>query len=379
MTTVVISFAVLLVLAAIAGGVFYLILEKRREVDRNASSFRAAVLQQLQKRGSCGLEFSSLIEEHEVTPEMAAQVARSIYLSSCQTALADAQITSEERKYLIALRDALGISPAVAESLESVAAENRYNSAAQDAIAKVVITPAEAENLERLRNRFRLTMKRAAEIVGDSARKGYTELFREVIRDGRITPEELEQLRWYRSAFGISKAEANDIVQDEALGLYRQWCSHVLQDGEVTLAEEQGFAWLRSEFNLDLRDTHEYDEQIKEIKIITAYRQGNLPSVRTNKILERDEICHWESRCCFRWRTATRAHETDGDLVLTSRQMMFISHSKSFSLIPSRIVEVKLQEDCLVIRSATNRGSGVYFVSDTRIVHAILMGVVRRL
>lgn len=378
MKVVVIIFALMLVVAVIVHAVKYVKRENRQRELESFETFKSALQQQLRKRGPGALDFASLSVELNVAPELARKVARSIYWAACCQFLIDGQITHEERNYLVALRDSMTLSESNACRIEASAAESRYKAAALNAMADGVITPEEAEELERLRNRLRLTWKDASEIVGESARDGYLSLFREVIRDGRITPEELEQLRRFRSAMGIGEREANDIVQDEALGLYRQWCSHVLQDGEVTLAEEQGFAWLRSEFNLDVSDTHEYDEQINEVKLITAYRQGNLPSVRTNKILERDEICHWESRCCFRWRTATRAHETDGDLVLTSRQMMFISHSKSFSLIPSRIVEVKLQEDCLVIRSATNRGSGVYFVSDTRIVHAILMGIVRR-
>jgi hypothetical protein len=374
----VIGFAILLAGAVIAGAVVHLKRERLRERQEEFQTFRSVVVQQLQKRGPKAIQLAILAEENEVSPELAERVAATVYSASCEQAVADAVITETDKAYLNELRLALGLSPAVARRLEILASERKYVSAAENAMNDGVITPEEAMHLEQLRVRFGISKQHAAALVGDSARLGYQELFRNVIQDGRITKEELEQLRRFRETLGIGRDEANDIVNRQVLGLYRDWCSHVVQDGEVTADEERGFEWLRSEFNLNPRDTARYDEQIQSVKRLAAYRRGNLPKIRTNKMLQGGETCHIECQCRFEWRTSTKRKAAVGELVVTSHRVYFFSPAKNFSVSPSRIIDLVCYANALEIRCATNGGSGTYFVHDAESVEAILIGVMRQ-
>lgn len=377
-SALVVFLAIVLGAAVVTGAAYYLWQERRRVRREQVSDFRTLLLSRLRKRGPSTLEFERLVKEHGVPPAIARETAASLYASYCEQALADAQVTDDERRQLDRLQSALAITTGEATEIEARARDERYRAAALDALADGTITRNEATELEQLRTRLRLSTRQASEIVGAPAWDGYLALFRRVIADGRITSDEMEELRRFRKAIGISRDVANDIVYNEVVGLYRQWFYNIIQDGEVTADEEQGLAWLKAEFGLDALNTAAYEAQLQEVKQLAAYRRGELPTVRTRKLLEGGEICHWDAPCCFQWRTATQTKETEGNLVVTSKQVVFSSSIRSFSMSPSKIVDIRMYSDALVIQSASSRGTGTYLVRRPRDLEAVLVGLVRR-
>lgn len=368
--------AAFLVVAVIAGTVFYFWHEQRRQRAEEEAVFHSVVVQALKKRGISSVRLQDLIDEHQVSRKLAEHVAERIYASCCDGVLADAQITESERKHMTALRHALALPPETAMRIEETKKEERYRVAAMGALADGIITPQEAAELQGIRNNFGMNSRRASDLVAVPARDGYIALFRRVAADGRITSDELEELQRYRQALGLSKQEANAIIRDDALELYRRWFHDVIQDGEVTESEERALAWLRDEFGLAF-DTEAYEDRLEEMKMLWRYRKGTLPVVRTRKLLEGGEICHWESRCCFEWHTATQIKEAEGELVVTSQQIIFSSPLRSFAVAPTKVIDIQTYSDALKIKTSSNRGSGVYFVNRPRELEAILIGSTR--
>lgn len=366
------------VTGSIAAAVWYVLREKSKAKAETLTEFRSALLQQLQKRGPASINLRALAEEHEVPEDAVAKTTEELFRATCKSAYQDAIITSEERRYLDALRDAFRMPMETAERIEASQKAARYRQAVGEFLADGIISAEENAALALLRKRFGLSNKKAAQIVGSAGTEGYIALFREVIQDGRITPEELEQLKNYRDAFNMSRAEANELIRKDALSLYRRWSLNIVQDGDVTAEEEQGLAWLRKEFDLDSADTMRYDQQVKHAKQLAAYRRGDLPTFQTRKLLERNETCHWECPCRFEWKTATQTKGASGELVVTSNRFVFTSSLRSFSFSPSKVVDVVLYTNALSIKTSSNRGSGTYFLDESGTLEAIVFGLVRR-
>lgn len=377
LSALVYAFFLLAIFGVITGTIYYFYREHRQNLREEKRGFRAVLLQQLRKRGAT-LNFRQLAVEQEVSENVAYQVALDLFTQCCEQALDDGKITDAERRNLDFMSRVLTITPKDAEAIEAKLISQRYHTAAQSALADGRISEAEAADLERLRNQLGLSNQQAARIVGESAHDAYLTLFRRVISDGRITVTELEELKRFRQALVISRGQANDIVREEVLALYREWFYNVIQDGQVTAEEEQGLNWLQNEFDLSSGDVRKYQEQIEEIKRLDAYRQGKLPSIRTRTLLEGGEICHWEGRCCFSWQTATMTKEADGDLLVTSERIVFTSPTRSFSFAPGKIMDIKMYSDALVLKCASSRGAGTYFVRDSRELEAILVGIAKR-
>lgn len=375
---VVYALAILIGGGVIAYTVFYFRKQKQKSQNEEAAHFRELLLKRLRKSGPKALGFTQLVTQNEIPPELARRVAEELFTDYCVNALADGQITEAERGAMCALQLALSIPPERASQIETKLTDSHYREAALKALTHGSMSKSRSSELELLRTRLGLSVSRAAQVVGSSARDGYLSLFRQVISDGRITGEEIEELQRFRMTLGISKGEANDIVHDEAVSLYRQWFYNILQDGEITQEEEDGLRWLRKEFGLDSLDTAHYDARLQEAKQLAMYRQGELPRIKSRKLLESGEICHWEGRCIFEWESSTKSKEVDGELIVTSDKLVFSSPVRSFALSPGKIIDLTLYSDALVIRSSTTRGTGTYFVRQSHELEAILLGLVRR-
>lgn len=299
---VVITLAALAACGVVAVAVWYLLRSRKSSLHEQEGHFRAELLSRLRKRSISDLDFKSLMSEYGVSSEAAERVATTLYATFCEKCLSDGKINDGERFQLDSLREALCLSRGVTTDIELRLGDEHYRNAALGVLADGRITKEEAADLARLRNTLGLSEARASRIVGVPARDAYQVMFRRVISDGRITKDELDELKHFRESLGITRIEANDVVRDEVLGLYRQWFYNVLQDGEILPAEEEGLRWLRDEFGLDRGETERYESQLADLKRLSAYRKGNLPSVKTSKLLEGGEICHWQGAVIFNGR-----------------------------------------------------------------------------
>jgi len=368
----------LCVILAAAGGIVYLLLDRRRRLNvEKERDFCKLLISRLRKSSIQTFDFNQLIDETGVSRHIACRAAIRYYSQYCERFFTDVSASDLDQRSLRRLRQILSIDADHATMIENETKESHYRKVALAALDDGTITNEEAEDLIRLRKRLALSSDRAVEIMGDSAEEKYLELFQRVISDGRITNEELQELKRYRSAIGLSTKTANSIVRDDAMKLYRQWFCNIIEDGRVTPEEEEGLNWLCEEFGLDSPETRACQAQLQVEKRLSSYRDGNLPSRKTAKLLEGGEICHWEGDCSFQWETTTTIRDAPGYLLVTSRRLIFSSQVKSFALAPSKIVDVDDYDDCVAIECSAKVGTGEYVVEDSRELEAILIGLVR--
>jgi len=359
-------------------GIAYAVYHFQQDRQREESRFRATLLRTLKKTGIGNFRLDELVQREEVSQGLVQRVTEEVYGRYWQKIVADGQITDSEKKQIAGLGKALMLAPETIRSIEQQAKEGRFRSAAATALADGTITDDEAADLLRLRRNLGLSDQQTGRATADMARDSYLALFRQLASDGRITPQEVAELQRLQAALGMSVAAANAIVRDDALNLYRLWFTNIVQDGEVTEEEERALEWLVKQFQLPVEDVFYYQSELQDVKSLTEIRRGRLPSVRTTKLLDSGEICHWQGTCRFGWETAKQTKEAHGELLVTSERLLFASSAKNVDFSPSRILDVQLFGDAIQIQTSINRGTGNYFVDTPRLLEAILVGLAKR-
>ena len=93
------------------------------------------------------------------------------------------------------------------------------------------------------------------------------------------------------------------------------------------------------------------------------------------------EICHFEGDCSYTHKTPSgKVNDYDGELLVTSKKITFISDEKSFEFSPSKIVDISMEKRnaAVFIKTSNNRGSGTYDVEYAEELEAILSALVRK-
>jgi hypothetical protein len=153
----------------------------------------------------------------------------------------------------------------------------------------------------------------------------------------------------------------------------------VSQDGIVTEEEEQALNWLEREAALEPGLTRPYKDAIQRIRRLAGYRAGHLPSLKSRLILESGERCHWQGECNYRYKTPSgQTRDAQGLLIITSKNIVLNSTAKALSFAPSRILDIRLYSNGVVLDLKGRTGNGFYKVEDPDELEAILTGFVRK-
>lgn len=100
--------------------------------------------------------------------------------------------------------------------------------------------------------------------------------------------------------------------------------------------------------------------------------------MRTNRLFEGGEICHWDSPCQFQWETAKQVKSAAGQIILTSQRAIFASSLKSFEFRPTKIIDIRLCSQRVIVQTSGTKGTGSYFVNDSEAFAATLEAVTRK-
>lgn len=354
--------------------------KKAREVKRKEeeSQFRVALLHELRKPGSTAFRLSEFGARCGMLRTLADQVAEEIYGKFYRKVVADGVITAEEQAQMSWLSAALELDAARLGQIEQRVKATTYRETVEGVLADGEITREEAAALDQLRRGLGISKQEAFRLTDDVSRSAYLATFRRVVRDGIVTSQEQQELLRWKHALALSDDQAGSIIRAEALALYRESFTMAMQDGNITPESEQKLNWLQNWAGLRDSDVAHYQQMIDRFKRLATYREGNPPSVRTRKLLEGGEICHWDRPCTLVTQTRTRSMNTDGELVVTSKNIIFTSSQKGLSYAPSKILDIVKHSDSLEIKVNGRQGSGLYCVSDADELEAILVGVVRK-
>ena len=181
-----------------------------------------------------------------------------------------------------------------------------------------------------------------------------------------------------KEAFGSASDEPIAIVRDQAVALYRRCLTNAIQEGEIIPEQEALLTWLQGEAGLSDADIRQDRQLLEKAKRLAAYRRGDLPIVQTTKLLEGGESCHYHTKCIFHYQTSKRHMNAEGDLLVTSKRIVFASPTKAVRFSPSKILDIALAGRAISIQTEASQGSGAYVVDDPATLEAIVFGIVRK-
>jgi hypothetical protein len=375
------------VLTLAAGGSSYLVLVQRKErraaeEERKATRerFRESLIRRIRTTKVSEIRFSEFVEQCGISRRDADAEADHVYRELCRKVMADGIITDDERKKLDLLARAIEIDPDRADRMELEIKGGVYREAVAGILSDGVISYAEAGELDSLRRSLGIDAGHGLSVTEDLSRDAYLAQLQRVVSRGSVTGSAKAEISRIKRALGISAGDGARLARDgdRALDLYRQLFTSVLQDGVVTPEEEETLDWFQREVGLPDRLISASKDRIQKVKRLASYREGRVPSLRTSKILEGGEICHWDDRCTYTYETTRNVFHVDGDLVVTSKRVMFASPSKSITFAPSKIIDIRLSAGRLEIRTNVRQGNGIYRVRDPEELEAVLVGVTRK-
>lgn len=416
--------AIVVGLSTLAIFLFSYLHQHRKARREQKGQFHVALVHRLAKlKANSQFSFAEFVTECDVPRSLADNVAGEVYEKFCGIQFQKMHVSNAERNKLDSLCKFLELPARLRQSIEEKCGQKQYQLAVASALADGVITEAEATELEQIRKNLGLSRSAALESTYGPAREGYVDLlrnivsdrqitsqeledlsryraalaisepiakhmvekeaiyrdlFRRVIWDGKITAEEIEQMNRFRQALTLSEREASEIIRKDAFNFFRECFAQIVQNGDVSPADEQKLVWLQDFLGLPSAETHDFWVELSDVKRLGAYRNGDLPSVRSAKLLEGGEICHWEGECRYVWTTSTKELAADGELLVTSNRLIFASPRRSFEFGPHKIVDIVARSDGLRIQTSGNRGNGLYYASRARDLEAVLYGLVRK-
>lgn len=376
---------IVIVVAILLGGavVWYfgrqLYMEHRRKFEAEATEVRRLLTREINSKGLKNFDMAAFEQTLGCKPTIICEASLDVYSRLWDKVLEDGEITDNEKAVLQRLADALALSDADQSAVEHKQKQQRYNVAVKSLLGASVINNDNIAEMRRLRKNLGLTQADVSSTSGKETKAAYLAMFREIIDDSVIEPEELRRLTSFRTAFGIEENEANQIVRRDAVKLYREWFYNIVNSGEVNPDQEATLSTLAKVFDLpeDIVDHHV--EILKQMKRLAEIRKGNIPAIRTSKMLESGEVCYADEPCRFSWETQRAIKSVDGILMITSNRVIFTSNLRSFEFRPSKIVDIDLADKTTIELSvSSSRGAGAYTVDRAEHIAAILEGIVKR-
>jgi len=379
--SLVLEIYVLIVLSFSATGGLLILLIKGRSIYNQElrSELEKVIYQHLKKCGLNRFNLEKAIGEFDVPYEQLRNACFEIYKKFAWEALKDFRINENERKVLFSLRDKLGISIEVAEKLEENVKGEKYDRELNVRLSDGVLTKKETDELRKLRTILGLKDATLREATRKSAVEGYRRLFSRFATNGLINAEELEELRDLASSTGMTPAEASNISYKEALNLYRRTIAMVCQDGIITDEEKKLVDVLGDLLRLPSDLVAPLREQFNEMQKLEQIRKGKLPQIKNHRLnLKSTELCHWISPCLYNYETKTRVIELKGNLIVTSRRIIFSSSQRGIEYSIKKILNIQSKSNALRLKLTSSRGQGTYYVDGAKKLSAILEALVRR-
>ncbi|MFH1616154.1 MAG: HNH endonuclease signature motif containing protein [Planctomycetota bacterium] len=348
-------------------------IENRRELVENVAH---DIIYSLKE---CGLNKFALDDFKTYSSKCLTDACERVYERCAIKALQDNVITDKERQALATLGDRLELTKTQTSLIEKRIKQNKYKSELDVRLADGIITKRENRELQELRRTMGLSEKEALDATGTTVIQGYNALFRRFAQDGILTDEEFIELENYAQATGLSPAEAAKISNKEAKSLYHRTVTMICQDGEITDKEKAILRRLERLLMLSKDDISCFTEEIERTITLSNIRKGNLPRVRTNAMLDSTEICHWQSRCMYRYITPSGDYKDfPGELYVTNERIIFNAPEKAFEFKPRKIIGITVRKKSVELNCSTRVGQGYYFLEESELLGAILETLIRR-
>jgi hypothetical protein len=301
-----------------------------------------------------------------------------VYEACVGKAIQDAVITDKERKTLNTLRGKLKLTASQAAKLELSAKKNKYKVVFEKLPIAQVATKQVAVELKKFRSTICISDQDAVDATKTTITNGYIALLQKYTVRRTLSDAEFVELNTYALATGMNLTNVFAIAKQEVLDLYHALVSDICKDKIITDDEVAMISKYEDLFQIPHKEIANYRTELNLIIQLTNIKKGILPTVRTDKLINTSEICHWHSACRYEYVTPSgNRKEYGGELIVTNKRVIFNSDEKSFEFRPGKIIEVTTKHSVVSLRCSTKTGQGDYAVRNVTLLGAILEQLAR--
>lgn len=175
----------------------------------------------------------------------------------------------------------------------------------------------------------------------------------------------------------VSHQAALEFIRPEALRFVERLTAMAAADGTITPAAEKYIEQMLQSLAIPAAEQRPIHERLVHLKTIARIREGHLPRVATRHHLEAGEVCHMETTATFRKVNARSTTNISGNLVATSKKLLFLSPSGGKTIQYKNIMRVEETSGAIYLELSTGSGNGKYLVADALWTEAVLTTLTR--
>ncbi len=169
----------------------------------------------------------------------------------------------------------------------------------------------------------------------------FHQLLLAAVHDGKLSEKEMEVLASKRAEYGLTE----DDVRPIRAQLYLLAFEAVTRDEEVTAAEWKEMLKIQQFLGIDDAEVARTKKELWRLHILSEVRSGNMPIVRVRDLLlQKRERVYWRE---LAW-LAEKGRKVSGELLLTSKRIVFRGRQKSIAAPLAKILHVKVFGDHVV-------------------------------
>lgn len=177
----------------------------------------------------------------------------------------------------------------------------------------------------------------------------------------------------------LDARQALEFVRPEALHLMERNLTVARSDGQITDEEVMTFERLTHLLQLPANMMFPLHEQLQELREATLIRDGHLPTIQTGLILDAGEVAHLETPASFRHITATKSRDISGRLIVTNRQIHFVSPTEGgWNVQYGKVLRIEEMPDGVNLELGVKKGSGYYHQTPRPLVLAATLDALVR-
>lgn len=175
----------------------------------------------------------------------------------------------------------------------------------------------------------------------------------------------------------VSHQAVLEFIRPDALRFVERLTAMAAADGTITPASEKYIEQMLQGLAIPQAEQRSIQERLDYLKTIARIREGHLPRVATQHHLEAGELCHMEVAAIYRKVTARSTTDISGNLVATSKKLLFLSPTGGWTVHYKNIMRVEETPGVVYLELSTRSGNGKYAVADALGTEAVLTTLTR--
>lgn len=205
-------------------------------------------------------------------------------------------------------------------------------------------------------------------------KKEFKQALLQAVNDGKLTKEEIDELDKKRKDFGLSEEDIKEMKSE----IFTTAFAIAKSDEQITENEEQELLSIQKYLGLADNKIQSSKKELARLRLLNEIQQGNMPTIQvTNLVMQKGEKAYWiepailaEEKVVRRrfeggsqgvnfrimkgvnYRVGgSRGHSvsetevvavSNGDLILTSKRIIFRGDKKSFAVKLDKILDTQL-------------------------------------